>query len=116
MDCLVDGTLVQRRFVMEQSIDYCLSDISNQLPYVNDNEWNVFEYMHARVVKIIPLSELRDKVVYQHFGPKLPARWFNSIQNIVSNIRRQIQGIDGRLLTVKNVPVNGITETGYIFQ
>lgn len=77
---------------------------------LNDNEWEVFKYLHANVGRIVTLSELRDKVVYPQWGSKTPARWFNSIMSIVNNIRRQVTGLDGRLLTVKG------TETSYLFQ
>jgi DNA-binding response OmpR family regulator len=77
---------------------------------LNDNEWEVFKYLHANVGHIVTLSELRDKVVYPQWGSKTPARWFNSIMSIVNNIRRQVIGLDGRLLTVKG------TETSYLFQ
>jgi DNA-binding response OmpR family regulator len=77
---------------------------------LNDNEWEVFKYFHTNVGRLVTLSELRDKVVYPQWGSKTPARWFNSIMSIVNNIRRQVVGLDGRLLTVKG------TETSYLFQ
>jgi len=78
---------------------------------LNENEWNVFKYIHANVDKMITLSELRDEVVFPQYGSKLPARWFDSIMRIVNNLRRQITGLNGRLLTVK-----GPAETTYLFK
>jgi hypothetical protein len=77
---------------------------------LNDSEWQVFEYIHSNVGRLIPISELRDKVVYPQWGSKLPARWFDAIMRIINNLRRQVSGLDRRLLTVKNV------ETSYLFQ
>lgn len=77
---------------------------------LNDSEWDVFKYLHENVGRLITLSELRDKVVYPQYGSKLPARWFDSIMRIVNNLRRQVVGLDKRLLTVKG------TETTYLFQ
>ena len=79
---------------------------------LNDNEWNVFAYLHEHVGKLVSLSELRDKVVYQHYGSKLPARWFARILSIIGNIRRQIPGIRQRLMTI---PSPG-QETKFLFQ
>jgi hypothetical protein len=59
---------------------------------------------------LIGISELRDKVVYPNYGAKLPARWFDAIMRIVNHMRRQVIGLDGRLLTVKG------PETTYLFQ
>lgn len=80
------------------------------LHQLNDNEWDVFKYFYDNVGRLIPLSELRDKIVFPNYGSKLPARWFDSIMRVVNNIRKQIIGIDKRLLTVKS------SETSYIFQ
>jgi len=77
---------------------------------LNDSEWDVFKYLHENVGRLITLSELRDKVVYPQYGSKLPARWFDSIMRIVNNLRRQVVGLDKRLLTVKGA------ETTYLFQ
>jgi hypothetical protein len=77
---------------------------------LNENEWNVFKYIHENVDKMIPLSELRDEVVFPQYGSKLPARWFDSIMRIVNNLRRQIVGLNNRLLTVKG------SETTYLFK
>lgn len=77
---------------------------------LNDSEWEVFKYVHAHAGKLIPISELRDKVVYPQWGSKLPARWFDAIMRIINNMRRAIPGLDLRLLTVKGA------ETSYLFQ
>lgn len=77
---------------------------------LNDNEWEMFKYFHSNVGKLIPISELRDKVVYPQWGSKTPARWFDSIMRIINNLRRQVPGLDRRLLTVKGI------ETSYLFQ
>lgn len=77
---------------------------------LNDSEWEVFKYIHARAGKLVTISELRDEVVYPKYGSKLPARWFDSIMRIVNNLRRQVDGLNTRLLTVKG------TETSYLFQ
>jgi DNA-binding response OmpR family regulator len=80
---------------------------------LNDAEWDVFKYVHENVGRLIPLSELRDQVVYPLWGSKLPARWFNAIQQRINNLRRQITSLNGRLLTI---PVVGGKETTYLFQ
>jgi len=77
---------------------------------LNENEWNVFKYIHENVDKMITLSELRDQVVFPQYGSKLPARWFDAIMRIVNNLRRQVIGLNGRLLTVKGA------ETTYLFK
>lgn len=77
---------------------------------LNDSEWEVFKYIHLNTGRIIPISELRDKVVYPLYGSKLPARWFDSIMRIINNLRRQVDGLGNRLLTVK------ADETSYLFQ
>lgn len=77
---------------------------------LNDSEWEVFKYFHTNAGKLIPISELRDKVVFPQYGSKLPARWFDAIMRIVNNMRRAVPGLDRRLLTVKGV------ETTYLFQ
>lgn len=77
---------------------------------LNDSEWDMFKYLHKNAGKLVSISELRDNVVYPNYGSKLPARWFDAIMRIVNNMRRQIVGLDKRLLTVKS------EETCYIFQ
>ncbi len=77
---------------------------------LNDNEWDMMKYFHARPGKLIPISELRDKVAYPLYGSKMPARWFDAIGRTINNLRRQVFGLDKRLLTVKS------TETSYLFQ
>lgn len=77
---------------------------------LNDSEWDAMVYVHSNVGKVIPQSELRDKVVYPQYGSKLPARWFEAIGRIIGNLRRQVPGLDKRLLTVKG------EETSYLFQ
>lgn len=77
---------------------------------LNDGEWEVFKYFHANVGKLIPISEIRDKVVFPQYGSKLPARWFDAIMRLVNNARKQIPELQRRLLTVKG------SETNYLFQ
>lgn len=77
---------------------------------LNDSEWDVFKYIHANPGRVIPISELRDKVVFPQYGSKLPARWFDAIMRIINNLRRQVDGLGNRLLTVKS------GETSYLFQ
>lgn len=77
---------------------------------LNDSEWDMFKYFYQNPGKLITISELRDKLVYPLYGSKLPARWFDSIMRIVNNLRRQVVGLNKRLLTVKG------TETSYLFQ
>jgi len=77
---------------------------------LNDNEWDMYKYFYNNVGKLISLSELRDQVMFPNYGSKLPARWFDAIMRVVNNLRRQVKGLDTRLLTVKG------TETSYIFQ
>lgn len=77
---------------------------------LNDSEWDMFKYFYQNPGKVITISELRDKLVYPLYGSKLPARWFDSIMRIVNNLRRQVVGLNERLLTVKG------NETSYLFQ
>ncbi len=77
---------------------------------LNDSEWDMYKYFYNNVGKLISLSELRDQVMFPNYGSKLPARWFDAIMRVVNNLRRQVKGLDTRLLTVKG------TETSYIFQ
>lgn len=82
----------------------------NGLYQLNDSEWDMFKYFYQNPGKVITISELRDKIVYPLYGSKLPARWFDSIMRIVNNLRRQVVGLNERLLTVKG------NETSYLFQ
>lgn len=77
---------------------------------LNEREWDVMKYLHANVGRVIPISELRDKVVYEKYGSKLPPRWFDHIKAIIGNLRAQVTGLRDRILTVKGV------ETSYLFQ
>lgn len=77
---------------------------------LNDSEWDMFKYFYNNVGKLITISELRDKLVYPNYGSKLPARWFDAIMRVINNLRRQVNGLDKRLLTVKG------SETSYLFQ
>lgn len=77
---------------------------------LNDNEWYMFRYFHENPGRIIKISELRDKVSFPNYGSKLPARWFDAIMRVVNNLRRQVHGLDKRLLTLKS------EETAYLFQ
>jgi hypothetical protein len=77
---------------------------------LNDNEWDMFKYFYNNVGKLVTISELRDNVVFPNYGSKLPARWFDSIMRIIGHLRKQVVGLDKRLLTVKS------SETSYLFQ
>lgn len=77
---------------------------------LNEREWDVMKYLHANVGRVISISELRDKVVYEKYGSKLPPRWFDHIKAIIGNLRAQVPGLRDRVLTVKGV------ETSYLFQ
>lgn len=77
---------------------------------LNDSEWDMFKYFYNNVGRLIPISELRDKLMYPNYGSKLPARWFDAIMRVINNLRRQVFGLDNRLLTVKGA------ETSYLFQ
>lgn len=77
---------------------------------LNDSEWDMFKYFYNNVGRLIPISELRDKLMYPNYGSKLPARWFDAIMRVINNLRRQVRGLDTRLLTVKGA------ETSYLFQ
>lgn len=77
---------------------------------LNDSEWDMFKYLRSNIGRIITISELRDKVQFPNYGAKLPARWFDTIMRVINNLRRQVHGLDKRLLTVKG------TETSYLFQ
>ena len=101
----------------QAQIDFAIDDVYTKkvrtrfgLHQLNDNEWYVFKYFYSNVGKLIPISELRDKVVFPNYGSKLPARWFDSIMRIINCLRKQVIGLDKRLLTVKS------SETSYIFQ
>jgi hypothetical protein len=78
---------------------------------LNDREWDVFKYFYANVGRVIPQSELKEKVTFAQWGSKTPARWFNIIGGIIGRLRRQVPGLNNHLLTVK-----GVVETGYLFQ
>lgn len=77
---------------------------------LNDNEWNMFRYIHENAGRILSISELRDKVAFPQYGSKLPARWFDSIMRVINNLRRQVPELKDRLMTVKK------EETSYLFQ
>jgi hypothetical protein len=77
---------------------------------LNEREWDVMKYLHANVGRVIAISELRDKVVYEKYGSKLPPRWFDHIKAIIGNLRAQVPGLRDRVLTVKGI------ETSYLFQ
>lgn len=77
---------------------------------LNDSEWDMFKYFYNNPGRLVTISELRDKVMYPNYGSKMPARWFDSIMRVINNMRRQVNGLDKRLLTVKT------TETSYLFQ
>lgn len=95
-------------FVLDRNTKRVKTKFGSHL--LNDTEWEVFKYIHSNAGRIIAISELRDKVVFEHYGSKLPARWFDSIMRIINNMRRAIPGLERRLLTVKGV------ETSYLFQ
>lgn len=95
-------------FVLDRNTKRVKTKFGSHL--LNDSEWEVFKYIHSNAGRIIAISELRDKVVFEHYGSKLPARWFDSIMRIINNMRRAIPGLERRLLTVKGV------ETSYLFQ
>jgi len=94
------------------TLDYNTRRVKTKLGsfQLNENEWNVFKYIHNNVGRLISLSELRDQVVFPQYGSKLPARWFDSIMRIIHNLRRQVNGLNTRLHTVKG------SETNYLFQ
>lgn len=79
---------------------------------LNEREWEVFKYLHENAGRIIKQSEIKDKVLFHNWGSKTPARWFTVIQGVIGNIRKQVTGINTRLLTVR---VGG-EESGYLFQ
>jgi hypothetical protein len=93
-------------------LDYTYRRVRTRNGYcqLNENEWEVFKYIHTHVGRIIPISELRDQVVYPKYGSKLPARWFDAIMRIINNLRRQVSGLNQRIMTVKGA------ETSYLFQ
>jgi hypothetical protein len=95
-------------FVLDRNTKRVKTKFGSHL--LNDSEWEVFKYIHSNAGRIIAISELRDKVVFEHYGSKLPARWYDSIMRIINNMRRAIPGLERRLLTVKGV------ETSYLFQ
>lgn len=77
---------------------------------LNDSEWDMFKYFYNNPGRLITISELRDKVMYPNYGSKLPARWFDAVMRVINGMRRQVIGLDKRLLTVK------AAETSYLFQ
>lgn len=102
--------------ILPAHIDFVLDRntkrVKTKLGYhkLNDSEWEMMKYFHTNVSKLITISELRDKVTYPQYGSKLPARWFDAIMRTVNNLRKQVPGLNNRLLTVKS------TETSYLFQ
>jgi hypothetical protein len=95
-------------FVLDRNTKRVKTKFGSHL--LNDNEWEMFKYLHNNTGRVIDISELRDKVVYPQYGSKLPPRWFDSIKRIIGNLRAQIPSLKDRLRTVKG------TETGYLFQ
>ena len=85
----------------------------NGYKQLNDPEWDMFKYIHANPGRIISINELRDKVVFPQYGSKLPARWYDTVMRIVNNLRRQVDGLKTRLMTIGAFNAG---ETGYIFQ
>ena len=77
---------------------------------LNDSEWDMFKYFYNNVGRLVTISEIRDKLMFPNYGSKIPARWFDAIMRVINNLRRQVLGLDGRLLTVKGA------ETSYLFQ
>lgn len=96
----------------EFQLDFTMKRVRTKFGYhkLNDSEWDVFKYVHANHGKLIPISELRDKVVFYQYGSKMPARWFDAIMRIINNLRRAVPGLAQHLLTVKG------SETSYLFQ
>lgn len=80
---------------------------------LGDAEWDVFRYIHANPGRIISINELRDKVVFPQYGSKLPPKWYDTVMRIVNNLRRQVDGLKVRLMTIGAFNSG---ETGYIFQ
>ena len=97
-------------------VDFVLDPLSRRVKtrygahLLNEREWDMMKYLHANVGRVIAISELRDKVVYEKYGSKLPPRWFDHIKAIIGNLRAQVPGLRDRILTVKGV------ETSYLFQ
>lgn len=79
---------------------------------LSDDDFDVFAYLYDNHEKIITIEELRDKVVYPLYGSKLPARWWDSIQRRINNVRRAVPELKNRIFTVKTEN-NG---TGYLFK
>lgn len=77
---------------------------------LNEREWDMMKYLYANAGRVIRISELRDKVVYEKYGSKLPPRWFDHIKSIIGNLRAQVPGLKERIMTVKG------NETGYLLQ
>ena len=82
---------------------------------LNLPEWNVFKYLYERPGQEISIDELRDKVVFEKAGSRLPARWYDSIQGIINNIRKQVDGIKWHLKTSPSF-TNKSGKTSYCFQ
>jgi len=79
---------------------------------LSSDDLEVFEYLYNNYGEVVTLEELRDKVVFPKFGSKLPARWWDSIQRRINNVRRAVPELKNRILTVKTEN-NG---TGYFFK
>lgn len=79
---------------------------------LSDEDFEVFEYLYNKHAEIVTLEELRDKVVFPLYGSKLPARWWDSIQRRINNVRRAVPELKNRIFTVKTEN-NG---TGYLFK
>lgn len=78
----------------------------NRVANLSDREWEVFVYFYNNVGKKISLEELRNDVVYKHFGSKTPHNWADSIRTTIGKLRQNIPELktENRLSTLIGTP------------
>ncbi len=77
---------------------------------LNDSEWYAMKYFFENQGRLIPITELRDKVYYEKAGSQTPARWFESIGRSVNFLKRQVPGLKDKLLVTRT------TDTCYMLK
>lgn len=66
-----------------------------------DNLWYLLVYLFDNAEKEISLEELRDKVFFQNWGSKIPARWFSTITRNLNELRKSIPAFKERIKTIR---------------
>lgn len=66
-----------------------------------DSLWYLLVYLFDNAEKEITLEELRDKVFFQNYGSKTPARWFTTITRALNELRKSIPAFKERIKTIR---------------